>query len=203
MKPKTPEIPIVTERLIIRCWRDEDRAPFAAMCADPLVMKFLPRILNRAESDAKIDSHVADQQADGFCFWALENRANGEFVGYAGLRRINYHAHFTPAVEIGWRLPVPFWGKGLASEAAKACLTYGFETLNLPEIVAVTAPGNARSRAVMDRVGMTCKSADDFIHPSLPPDHRLQPCVLYRSHAPSAASLMRAANPSFKQELQP
>jgi ribosomal-protein-alanine N-acetyltransferase len=200
---QTPAIPIVTERLIIRCWRGEDRAPFAAMCADPRVMEFLPRILDRAESDAKIDSHIANQEADGFCFWALEDRATGSFAGYTGLRRVDYHAHFTPAVEIGWRLPMPFWGKGLASEAAKACLTYGFEGLGLPEIVAITAPGNARSRSVMDRIGMTRDPADDFIHPALPPDHRLQPCMLYRSHSPAAAFQMRAVSLSLEKDLQP
>ncbi len=202
--PQTPAIPLITERLIIRPWRDEDRAPFAEMCADPRVMEYLPHVLDRAESNAKIDRHIGDQKADGFCFWALEERATGVFTGYTGLRRVDYKAHFTPAVEIGWRLPVTFWGRGFATEAARACLAYGFGTLDLPEIVAITAPGNVRSRAVMQRIGMTWDPSDDFIHPTLPPDHRLQPCVLYRSHAPGTAlHTSEAVRPSFEKKLAP
>ncbi len=171
---------IETPRLVIREWRDGDREPFAAMCADPRVMEFLPEILDRAASDSKIDLHITDQRADGLCFWALEERASGQFAGYTGLRRVDFEAQFTPAVEIGWRLPTALWGLGLASEAARACLTFGFNTLGLAEIVAIAAPGNRRSRAVMERIGMTYDPADDFIHPTLPPDHRLQPTVLYR-----------------------
>jgi ribosomal-protein-alanine N-acetyltransferase len=148
-------------------------------------MESLPQTLSREESDRKIDGYIADQAASGFCFWALQARETGAFAGYAGIKRINFNAHFTPAVEIGWGLPVSFWGRGLATEAANACLDYGFRTLHLPEIVAITAPGNWRSRAVMERIGMSYDPADDFIHPALPPDHPLQPTVLYRLHAPA------------------
>lgn len=171
---------IQTDRLILRHWRDTDREPLAAMNADPRVMEFLPSALTRAESDAKVDGYISDQAAHGFCFWALEERATGAFVGYTGLRPIDFNAHFTPAVEIAWRLPVPRWGRGYASEAASASLDYAFHVLKLDEIIAITAPANRRSRAVMERIGMTRDPNDDFIHPALPPDHPLQPCVLYR-----------------------
>ncbi|MGF1619914.1 MAG: GNAT family N-acetyltransferase [Rhodomicrobiaceae bacterium] len=183
MDTPKPFSSIKTDRLILRCWRDADRAPFAAMCADSHVMEYLPKTLSREESDARIDGYIADQAASGFCFWVLEERETGAFAGCTGLRRIDFEAHFTPAVEIGWRLPVSFWGRRLATEAAKACLGFGFHTLDLPEIVAITAPSNRRSRAVMERIGMSCDPADDFIHPTLPPDHRLQPTVLYRLSA--------------------
>jgi len=179
--------PIQTERLVLRCWRDDDRAPFAAMCADARVMEFLPSVLDRAESDAKIDGYMADQAAQGFCFWAVEECATGAFAGYTGLRAIDFDAHFTPAVEVAWRLPVSRWGHGYATEAARACLAYAFQTLNLKEVVAITTAANQRSRAVMDRIGMRRDPADDFIHPTLPPDHRLQPCVLYRIGAAAAS----------------
>jgi len=173
-------LPIQTERLVLRGWRNGDRVPYAAMCADPRVMEFLPSVLDRAESDAKIDGYMADQAAHGFCFWALEDRATGEFAGYTGLRAIDFDAHFTPAVEIAWRLPVSRWGHGYATEAARACLAHAFQTANLNEVVAITTAANRRSRAVMERLGMRRDPADDFIHPTLAPDHRLQPCVLYR-----------------------
>lgn len=189
MQARTKSPPINTERLILRGWRDSDREPFAAMCADPAVMEFLPKRLTREECDAYIDALRAHQAAHGFCFWALEDRATGAFAGYTGLRRTGFDAHFTPAVEFGWRLPVAFWGRGFASEAARACLDYGFGPLKLREIVAVTAPRNARSRAVMRRLGMSYDPAEDFIHPLMAADHPLQPCTLYRigpsRHPPS------------------
>jgi len=171
---------IQTERLRLRGWRDEDHAPFAAMCADPRVMAYLPPINDDAEVAAYLDRVKAHHERHGFGYWVLEERATGAFAGLAGLLAVSFEAHFTPAVEIGWRMPVAFWGQGLATEAARACIHYGFTTLGLREIVAFTAPGNARSRALMGRLGMTHEPADDFVHPALPADHPLQPCVLYR-----------------------
>lgn len=172
--------PIQTDRLTLRGWRDTDRAPFAAMCADPVVMAYLPPFASDDEIDAALERVGAHHRRHGFGFWVLEERATGAFAGFAGLQIVPFNAPFTPAIEIGWRLPVTFWGKGLAMEAAQAALDFGFRVLNLREIVAFTAPGNRRSRALMGRLGMRHEPAGDFVHPALPADHPLQPCVLYR-----------------------
>lgn len=171
--------PIVTDRLILRRWRDDDLAPFAAMNADPAVMEFFPAALSPAESDdfvARIDAGLA---ARGYGLWALELRSTGEFIGFTGLAVPGFDAPFTPCVEIGWRLVQSSWGSGLASEAARESLRQGFVEHGLDEIVSFTYEGNLRSRAVMERIGMTRDPADDFEHPGLP-GHRLAPHVLYR-----------------------
>ncbi len=172
--------PIQTERLLLRGWRDEDREPFAAMCADPRLMLYLTPLDDEAAIVAYLERIAAHHARHGFGFWVMEHRASGAFAGVAGLRIVAYEAHFTPAVEIAWRMPVAWWGRGLATEAASACLAHGFSTLMLGEIVAITAPDNLRSRALMERLGMTHDPADDFIHPGLPADHPFQPCQLYR-----------------------
>jgi RimJ/RimL family protein N-acetyltransferase len=176
----TPLPHIETERLLLRPWRDSDREPWAAMNADPRVREFFPGPLDRERSDASIDLFTRRFAHDGFCFWAMEEKATGAFAGFTGLSRVDFEAAFTPCVEIGWRLARPFWGRGFASEAARGSLDYGFATLRLPEIVAFTTAGNTRSRRVMERIGMRRDPHGDFIHPKLPPDHPLQPSVLYR-----------------------
>jgi RimJ/RimL family protein N-acetyltransferase len=188
MSARTDFLPIKTERLIIRGWRDADREPHSAMCADPRVMAFLPGVLSRSECDARIDRYIATQMTHGFGFWALEERETGAFVGYTGIKPTNFDADFTPAVEFGWRLPFAYWGRGYASEAARACLDHGFGTLGLSEIVAITAKANLRSQAVMRRIGMSHDPQDDFLFPDLPPDHRLQPFVLYRIRASATST---------------
>jgi RimJ/RimL family protein N-acetyltransferase len=171
--------PIVTDRLILRRWRDDDLAPFAAFNADPEVMEFFPAPLTRAESDelaARIDAELAEL---GFGLWALELRSTGEFVGFTGLSVPGFEAPFTPCVEVGWRLARPAWGRGLASEAARESLRQGFGVHGLAEIVSFTYEGNQRSRSVMERIGMARDPADDFVHPRIL-SHRLAPHVLYR-----------------------
>lgn len=192
---------ILTERLVLRRWRETDRAPFAAMNADARVMEFFPRPLDRNTSDDVIDKFEAHCQEHGFAFWALEERATGEFAGFTGLMRFDFNAPFSPGVEIGWRLPAAFWGRGLASEAALASLAFGFEMLNLPEIVAFTPVSNARSRRVMEGIGMARDlGGGDFIHPKMPADHRLQPCVLYRIRQAAAARQDPAAGHHHQTE---
>jgi ribosomal-protein-alanine N-acetyltransferase len=173
-----------TGRLLLRRWRAADREPFAAMNADPVVMEHFPALLTRAESDAFIDRIEAGFAEHGFGLWALEvaepGPLEGRFVGFTGLSVPRLAAHFTPAVEAGWGLARPAWGHGYASEAARRALAAGFGEHRLPEVVAFTAAANARSRAVMRRIGMTRDPADDFSHPALPPGHRLSRHVLYR-----------------------
>jgi RimJ/RimL family protein N-acetyltransferase len=173
-----------TPRLTLRRWRPEDREPFAMLNADPAVMEHFPATLDRAASDALIESIEAGFERHGFGLWALEPREGGELLGFAGLAVPAFEAHFTPAVEIGWRLARPAWGYGYATEAAGAALAFGFEQAGLAEVVSFTAVGNALSRAVMERLGMTHDPAEDFDHPSLPSGHPLERHVLYRLPRP-------------------
>lgn len=174
-------IPIVeTTRLVLRAFRDSDREPFAALNADPEVMELMPSVLTRKESDTLIDRILQRWNEDGHGLWALERREDGVFRGFAGLARPRFEAHFTPAVEVGWRLAREAWGHGYATEAGAASLAYGFETLGLDEIVSFTTVSNDRSRLVMERLGMTRDPADDFDHPNLADGHPIRPHVLYR-----------------------
>ena len=153
---------LTTNRLLLRRWRPSDRAPFAALNADPRVMECFPSTLTTAESDAMVDRIEAHFAEKGFGLWVVEVPRLAEFIGFIGLSTPRFTAHFTPCVEIGWRLACEHWGHGYATEGAKAALAYGFQTLKLPEIVAMTAVGNHRSRHVMEKLGMTHDSSDDF-----------------------------------------
>jgi len=169
-----------TDRLLLRPWREADLEPFSALNADPAVMEHFARPLDGPESDAFVARIMAHFAREGFGFWAVEAPGAAPLVGLVGLARPAFEAPFTPCVEIGWRLAREHWGKGYATEAARAALRYGFEQLSLDEIVAFTVPGNVRSRAVMERIGMTRSADDDFDHPSLPEGHPLRRHVLYR-----------------------
>jgi RimJ/RimL family protein N-acetyltransferase len=181
-------MPLRTNRLVLRRWRDSDRDPFAALNADPRVMEHFPGLLTRAESDAMIDRMEARFDEFGFGLWALEVAETGEFIGFTGLSTPRFAAHFMPAVEVGWRLAHWAWGHGYASEAARRALTFGFEEVGLPEIVSFTAISNVRSQAVMARIGMTHDPVDDFEHPLVPEGSRLRRHVLYRLSAERAAT---------------
>jgi RimJ/RimL family protein N-acetyltransferase len=172
---------IHTRRLHLRLWRDEDLPAFAAMNSDARVMEHFPKLLDRAESDAmagRIREHFARR---GFGLWAVQVPGVADFIGFVGLAVPGFEAHFTPCVEIGWRLACAHWGQGYATEAARAALDFGFQRLDLDEIVSFTVPKNRRSRAVMERIGMTRTPADDFDHPVLPEGHPLRRHVLYRA----------------------
>lgn len=169
-----------TPRLLLRRWRDTDRQPFARLNADPDVMAHFPGVLDRAESDAladRIEAHFAEH---GFGVWALEVQGGEPFVGFVGLAHVRFDAHFTPCVEIAWRLARSSWGHGYATEAAREVRRVAFEVLQLPQIVSFTVPENRRSRAVMERLGMAHDPREDFDHPRLPVDHPLRRHVLYR-----------------------
>jgi ribosomal-protein-alanine N-acetyltransferase len=176
----TPGPELRTERLLLRRWRESDRQPFAALNADPAVMEHFPAPLTRAESDAMVDRIEAAFERDGYGLWAVEPLETGRFVGFVGLNRVPYETPFTPAVEVGWRLAREAWGRGYASEAARAALGFAFTALGLDEIVSFTVPANLRSRAVMERIGMTRDVAGDFDHPRIAAGHRLRRHVLYR-----------------------
>jgi len=176
---------LTTPRLILRQWCAADLEPFAALNVDPAVMEFMPRCLARAESDAFAEHAAADLDTRGWGLWAVAERKRGEFLGCVGLGMPSFRAAFTPCVEILWRLRRTSWGLGFATEAAAECLRFGFTTLVLPEIVSFTVPANLRSRAVMERLGMSRDAGGDFDHPRLPPGHALRHHVLYRLTQPA------------------
>jgi RimJ/RimL family protein N-acetyltransferase len=171
---------IRTERLWLRRWRKADCAAFAVMNADSRVMEHFPATLSQDESDARVTRIEAHFAQHGFGLWAVEITGLAPFVGFIGLCHTPFEAHFTPCVEIGWRLAAEHWGRGYATEGAQAALTFGFETIGIDEIVSFTVPANLRSRRVMEKIGMTHNPEDDFDHPHLPPGHPLQRHVLYR-----------------------
>jgi RimJ/RimL family protein N-acetyltransferase len=170
-------VSLQTSRLLLRPWRDEDEAAFAVLSADPAVMEYLlalPGWATRAR---------AHWEEHGFGQWVVEIVGEVGFIGVVGLNKISYSAHFTPAVEIAWRLARAYWGRGYATEAARAALDYGFSRLALAEVVATTVPANQRSRRVMERLGMTRAPEDDFDVPHLP-EGPLKRHVLYRLRSP-------------------
>lgn len=171
---------IETERLLLRDWEKRDREPFARLNSDPRVMEFMPARLSPVESDLLVNRIERHFGKNGFGLYALELRQERAFIGFAGFSIPAFEAHFTPCVEIGWRLSAEHWGRGLATEAAEAVVRHAFESLALDALVSFTVPANIRSRRVMEKVGMTHDPADDFDHPQLVEGHPLRRHVLYR-----------------------
>lgn len=181
-----------TDRLVLRGWSDEDRDAFAAMCADPEVMRHFPAPLTRLESDQLIDRFQAHFAEYGFGLWAVELAGVG-FVGFVGLNTPSFEAPFTPCVEAGWRLVRRAWGRGVATEAARCALQFGFHEAGLEQIRSWTTPANARSIAVMERVGMRRDAAHDFGHPRVPAGHPQHRHVMYVMDRPDWQRLMKSA----------
>lgn len=175
-----PILELESARLLLRQWHDDDLPEFAALCADPQVMRYFPAPLSRLETAAligRIRGHFAEY---GFGLWALERKDTGAFIGLTGLLHVDFDAPFTPAVEIGWRLARRHWGLGFASEAAWTCLRCAFGQLGLEEVVSFTSQSNLPSQKVMQAIGMQRDLGGNFDHPRLPADHPLKPHVLYR-----------------------
>jgi RimJ/RimL family protein N-acetyltransferase len=168
---------IETERLLLRSWRATDRAPFAALNADPAVMEHFPAPLSSADSDALADRASAWLDEHGWGLWAVEVKDGPAFIGFTGLAVPRFEADFTPCVEVGWRLAADQWGRGYAPEAAHAALRHGFREVGLDEVVSFTSVVNVRSQRVMEKIGMT--RSGEFDHPGIP-DHPLTRHVLYR-----------------------
>jgi RimJ/RimL family protein N-acetyltransferase len=172
----TPVLHLRTSRVVLRDWRDADLPPFAALNADPRVMRYFPSVLTREESDALAGRIRAFLAGHGWGLWAAES--DGEFIGFVGLSRPRFEASFTPCVELGWRLAHHAQGRGLATEAARAVLDFALTNLPGEALVSFTVPGNAPSRRVMEKLGLVHDG--DFEHPSLPEGHPLRTHVLYR-----------------------
>jgi RimJ/RimL family protein N-acetyltransferase len=175
-----PTASLTTQRLLLRAWRDADLEPFAALNADQRVMEHFPNTLDRVASDALASDIREDFMHQGFGLWAVEVPEVAPFIGFVGLSAPDFDAPFTPCIEIGWRLASEHWGQGYATEAAAAAVGHAFGPLGLLELVSFTAPANRRSRAVMERLGMSRSPDDDFEHPKLPVGHPLRSHVLYR-----------------------
>ena len=169
---------LCTARLLLRGWRAEDRGPFAAMNADPVVREHFPSLLSRNESDRYADRIEAEFFERRFGLWAVEIPGVAPFAGFTGLSVPGFEASFTPCVEVGWRLAREHWGRGYAIEAARAAIEFGFTQAGLNEIVSFTVPANTRSVRVMQKLGM--KFSGEFDHPGIAEGHPLRRHVLYR-----------------------
>jgi RimJ/RimL family protein N-acetyltransferase len=174
-----------TDRLWLRRWLPDDREQYARLNADPRVVEFLPGPLTREESDARVDLIETHFQKHGFGLWAVEIPGITRFAGFVGLANPHFVMPFSPCIEIGWRLAAEHWNQGYATEGARAALAFGFQSLQLKEIVSYTVPENIRSRHVMEKIGMTYSPSEDFDHPALPEGHRLRRHVLYRLARPA------------------
>lgn len=166
------------ERVLLRPWRDDDADAFATMNSDPRVMKFFVAPLSRQESDAMLARMRAYFTEHGSGWWCVD--INGECAGFTGLSSPPYETPFTPCTEVGWRFRPHYWGHGYATEAARLAVNYGFDVMQLDEIVSFTTATNQPSRRVMERIGMRRDVAGDFDHPSVPVGHPFRRHVLYR-----------------------
>jgi 3-dehydroquinate dehydratase/shikimate dehydrogenase len=171
---------IKTKRLILRPWQESDLEPFAKLNTDPQVMEYFPSIKSYEETVEEYNRILQHFAQHGWGFWAVALPNEIDFIGFIGLRFDDFPAPFTPAVEVGWRLAFNYWGKGYATEGAKAALRYAFDTLNQGEIVSFTTRKNIRSRHVMEKLGMHYDPKGDFDHPKIPEGYPLRRQVLYR-----------------------
>jgi RimJ/RimL family protein N-acetyltransferase len=175
---------IETERLILRGWRDGDIEPFHTMCNDPEVMRYLGPPMSREVAEESAARQNGFLNSHGYCFWAVERKADGAFLGFCGLKPGPAGTPIADQVEIGWRLARDAWGKGYAREAAAASIAWGWANTDTPEIAAMTVLGNARSWGLMERLGMTRDPAGDFDHPAVAEGDPLRPHILYRIRRP-------------------
>ncbi|MBA2935638.1 GNAT family N-acetyltransferase [Sphingomonas sp. CGMCC 1.13654] len=169
---------IETERLILRRWRDEDHAPFAAMGRWPAVMEHLGELQTDEDAAAGIARQRGFQASHGHCFWAIERKQDGAFLGFCGLKPGTV-GPIDGEVEIGWRLREDAWGQGYAREAAEASIAWGWANLDTPKILAITTPANTASWGLMIRLGMTRRPDLDFGHPQFRPGDRLYEHITY------------------------
>jgi RimJ/RimL family protein N-acetyltransferase len=175
-----------TERLSLRPPQLSDLTFLCELNRDPVVMEFLPGLLSREDSERQLRGLLAHFEQLGFGIWLIELQGTNEPLGFAGLKKVDFDAAFVPAVEVAWRLARLHWGRGYATEAARAAVRFGFERLGLAELVGFTVPGNRRSIAVLERLGMLREPAFDFEHPRLAPAHPLRAHLFFRLTRPLA-----------------
>lgn len=175
---------IETDRLILRGWRDSDVEPFHAMCNDPEVMRYLGPPMSREVAEQSAERQNGFLASHGYCFWAVERKADGAFLGFCGLKPGPAGTPIADQVEIGWRLARDAWGKGYAREAAEASIAWAWANTDTPEIAAMTNIANVRSWGLMERLGMTRDPAGDFDHPAVAEGDPLRPHILYRIKRP-------------------
>lgn len=173
------DVRIETERLVLRAWREDDVAPFQAICSDPVVMATLGTPLTLDETQALVARMQATQAEHGHCFWALERREDARLIGWCGIIR-GRTGPVEGKLEAGWRLASDCWGQGYATEAARAALIWAFDQRVEDALYAITSKGNRRSQAVMERLGMRHQPHLDFEHPGVPHYSVLSPHVTYR-----------------------
>ena len=168
---------LTTSRLGLRNWRSSDIDPFYKMNSDPEVMEYFPSLLSRKENGVMVERFKSHIETFGFGFFAVDRLDTGEFIGFIGISTTRFRSHFTPCIEIGWRLSKDHWNNGFATEGARACLRYGFEELMMNEIFSFTPLQNGPSERVMQKIGM--KKIGEFEHPLLDKNHDLSWHVLY------------------------
>jgi RimJ/RimL family protein N-acetyltransferase len=186
---------LVTERLKLRAWREADKAPLAAIHADPEVMQYLGGTRTPRETSELIDRLISMANEGAPIFWAAERIADGELLGWIGLHEVGTEYPFGPALEIGWRLGREFWNEGYATEGARAALAHAFDTLRAPKVYAFTAQANTRSEAVMRKLGMKKIEGGEFAHPDFPPADPSCIHVLYVAEAVASAETRRPRTP--------
>ena len=171
-------IPMETNRLRFRKWKEEDRDAFYEMNADKEVMTYFPHVLTKEESDEFLDKIMKRMDAHGYGFWAVEEKELGRFIGFVGLNSPKVGLDIEPCLEIGWRLKKAFWGKGFATEGAKKILDYAFDVLDADKVYSFTTVANEKSENVMKKIGMK-NTNTNFMHPNIPHEHPLQEHILY------------------------
>ena len=184
-----------TKRLILHECQDKDFEQFFTLNQDPDVMEYFPNIFSYQETIELITKIKNKFKSNGFGFYTCELKENQQFVGSIGLNIPDFNAHFTPCVEIGWRIHKKFWGQGIAVEAAQKCLEIGFTQFNLSEIVSFTAKNNKKSERVMQKLSMSNNQSEEFYHPQLAKDHPLCLHVLYRLTKANWDAQLKNINP--------
>ncbi len=171
---------IETPRLLLRPWRASDYDAWAALSADARVMEFFAGTIERERALADAAKIAERLTENGYGWWVVEVKGGAPYVGHVALQDVPFAAHFTPALEVGWRLAAEFWGNGYATEGARAALAFAFQTLHRSEVIAMTAKINVRSQRVMQRLGMAYDPGDDFDNPRVADGSPLRPHVLFR-----------------------
>lgn len=177
-------VQLETERLILREWRDEDRPDFAAMNADPEVMRYFPALMTKEQSDSLVDRIAGHFRKHGFGLWALEEKASRDFLGFTGFQTTPPHIPVPGELEIGWRLARSHWRRGLTFEAASACLDWIWCNTEWPRIVSFTAECNEPSWRLMAKLGLEPRPELAFDHPALEEDSPLRRHVVYAKDRP-------------------